>query len=268
MNVPLAPLDHVVVPLLILLSIAEARWYWPRRVRAVAAGVPGARSTIYRFILIAEWTVVVALAAWWASRGRPWGPLRLGAGPPLRFAIGLALAAAYTGLMVAQRRALVARPERLARLMQRLAYVDPLIPATAVEHRLSGAVAITAGLCEEFIYRGFVMWYLAILAGPIVAVLASSLLFGLGHLYQGGRYVLRTGLVGLGFALLALLSGSLWPGILAHAVADLVGLDLGYRARLAAAAAVATSGPGGPEPGPAKQVPEHVPSIAGLRNES
>ena len=256
MHVTLAALDHAVVPLLILLAIAEARWYWPGRVRAVAAGVPGARTGIYLFILIAEWAVVAALVAWWASRERPWGLLRLGAGPPLRFAIALALAAAYTGLLVAQRRALLARPERLARLMQRLSHVDPLIPATATEHRLSAAVSITAGLCEEFIYRGFVMWYLTTLAGPIVAALASSLVFGLGHLYQGRSHVLRTGILGLAFALLAMLADSLWPAIVVHAIADLVGLDLGYRARLVVPAGERVSA--GPEAASAVEVPGRV----------
>jgi membrane protease YdiL (CAAX protease family) len=257
MHVSLLPPDHALLALIVLLSLAEWRWYWPRVVRAVAARVPGARVRHYLAILIFEWAFTAAIVAWWASEARPWRALRLGPGRPLGLSIGLALAAAYVVLMVAQRRALLARPERLARLAQRLAFVDPLIPASALEHRLAMAVSLTAGLCEEYIYRGFVMWYAAVLGGPVVAALASSLIFGLGHLYQGGRHVLRTGLLGLTFALLALLSGSLWPGIVVHVVADAVGLDLGYRARLAAAAAAAP-GPIEPEPGPAKRVPEPV----------
>ncbi len=232
MNLAVAPLDHVLVALLVLLSLVEWRWVWPRWVRAVAAGVPGARSGLYRFILIAEWAFTAVVLGWWAIAGRPWTDLRLGPGTPWRLAIGLAVTAAYVALTVAQRRALLARPERLARLMRRVAHVDPLFPATPAEHRQGMAVSITAGLCEELIYRGFVLWYANVLGGPVVAVIASSLVFGLGHLYQGGSHVLRTGALGVVFALLALGTDSLWPGIVVHAVADMVGLDLGYHGRL------------------------------------
>lgn len=227
-------LDWMLVVLMILLSIVEWRWYWPRRVRAIAAGVPGTRARMYREIVAAEWVLTAAIVALWVGLGRPWGALLLGAASPPRLAIGIALASLLIALLAAQRRALLARPERLARVGRAMEHVDALVPATAGEHRGFAAVSLTAGLCEEFIYRGFVLGWAGAWGGPVAAVLVSSLVFGFGHLYQGPRHVLRIGALGVFFALLAMASGSLWPGILVHAAMDLASGDLGYRSRRAA----------------------------------
>lgn len=143
-------------------------------------------------------------------------------------------------LMASQRRALLARPDRLERLRRSFGDGDRLLPRTPDERWGFAQIAITAGLCEEILYRGFVMWYLALWAGPILAVLLSSLLFGFAHLYLGPSHVLRTAIVGLIFALIVLASGSLWPVIVIHAVMDLVAGDLGYHALTGAPA----GGPG------------------------
>ena len=59
---------------------------------------------------------------------------------------------------------------------------------------------------------------------PIVAVLASSVLFGLAHLYQGWLGMLLTALLGLGMAWLFLPTGSLLLPIVLHVLIDLRGL--------------------------------------------
>ena len=53
------------------------------------------------------------------------------------------------------------------------------------------------------------------------AVVVAALLFGMAHAYQGSRGVLQTGLVGLGLAVLYVLSGSLWLPMALHAFVDL-----------------------------------------------
>ena len=74
----------------------------------------------------------------------------------------------------------------------------------------STALSITAGVVEEIVYRGFVLWYLANFMPLWAALLLSSVFFGLGHSYQGKSGALRTGLVGLVFAILYVMSGSIW----------------------------------------------------------
>ena len=81
-------------------------------------------------------------------------------------------------------------------------------------------VSFTAGVCEELLFRGFLIHYLEGLLGLPAAVLISSVLFGLCHVYQGWQNVVRTGLVGLTLALIYLWSGSLILVMVLHFAID------------------------------------------------
>jgi membrane protease YdiL (CAAX protease family) len=223
-------LDHVLfAAIFIAWPLAEWLWYYPRSVRSIEAGVPGARARIYRNILLPEWGFTACVIALWVARGRPWSALRLGFVTPPRLAMGLALAAAFLGLLWVQRRALIVRPDRLARLRGKLGQVEILLPRTPGERRGFALVSITAGICEELLFRGFLMSYFAGW-GLVAAVAVSSLFFGFAHIYQGMPSVPRTGIVGLVLALIVVAAGSLWPAIIIHAAIDLNSGDLGFRA--------------------------------------
>jgi membrane protease YdiL (CAAX protease family) len=70
---------------------------------------------------------------------------------------------------------------------------------------------------------GFAIWLLAPFVGLWAAVIVSSALFGLNHLYQGRFGVVRSGLVGLAFATGYALSHSLWWLMLAHIILNVYG---------------------------------------------
>ncbi len=80
-------------------------------------------------------------------------------------------------------------------------------------------------------YRGYAIAVLAPIVGNVWgAAVLSSCVFGLLHAYQGALGVVRTCLLGLCLAASFILSGSLWPAIIAHAAVDLIGgLVLGER---------------------------------------
>jgi membrane protease YdiL (CAAX protease family) len=103
---------------------------------------------------------------------------------------------------------------------------------------LSMAVSWTvAAFGEEFMYRGYLMNRIAEIAGGKaaawgVALVVTSVLFGLGHLYQGTAGVITTGLNGLIFGVLYLVSRrNLWIPILAHGAMDTVGFLLIFLGR-------------------------------------
>ncbi|MGH9124939.1 MAG: CPBP family intramembrane glutamic endopeptidase [Acidimicrobiales bacterium] len=99
-----------------------------------------------------------------------------------------------------------------------------LLPRTGEERLWFVGLAVTAGCCEELIFRGFGIAYLRWLwpAAPEWALIAiTAAAFGLAHLYQGPRGVVLTGLVGAYFAWVVLSTGSLWPAIAIHALLDL-----------------------------------------------
>lgn len=98
-----------------------------------------------------------------------------------------------------------------------------VLPKTIVEFLPYCALALTAGICEEFLYRGFAMAALARVGLPIwVVVLVSALLFGFAHTYQGRSGVAGTSLLGLAFGTFRVLTASLVPVTMWHATVDIV----------------------------------------------
>ena len=96
-------------------------------------------------------------------------------------------------------------------------------------------LAVTAGICEETIFRGylqrqFVAWFRNAPAG----VLVSAILFGAGHVYQGLRPAIVIVVFGLIFGILAELRRSIYPGVIMHTWQDaLSGFLVRFLSRLA-----------------------------------
>ena len=105
--------------------------------------------------------------------------------------------------------------------MQRLA--ERILPRSAAELIPYFALAVTAGLCEEFLYRGFAMAALT-RAGlaPWSVVLLSSILFGLAHLYQGRGGLLSTLIVGAVFGTARIAYDGMIPVMVWHFAIDAV----------------------------------------------
>lgn len=103
-------------------------------------------------------------------------------------------------------------------------------------------VWVVVAFVEELIFRGFLLGGLVDELGGgavavVTAVIASSVVFGLAHLYQGRAGALSTGMIGaiLGVVFVAA-DRNLWLPILTHGVIDTVGLSLiatGHAERLA-----------------------------------
>jgi membrane protease YdiL (CAAX protease family) len=115
------------------------------------------------------------------------------------------------------------------KLMRQYARLSFLTPSTAVEFRWYTVAAITAGICEETVYRGFLIHYLGIQPwhlGIAAAVVVSSLAFGAAHLYMGAKALLSTAISGVIFCALFLLTGNLLLPIIFHAAVDLIVVPL------------------------------------------
>ncbi len=224
------PFDHILFAALALVGPFVDVQIFKRLSRSIASGSTGARSDWYSVTLATEWAAAGCVLALWRDQARPWSALELGPIDSLRFSIGAALAIAYLALAGVQWRAIARRPDRLARLRSKFEAVGPIVPRTDSERRTFVLLAITAGVCEELLFRGFVTSYLANFAPPIAALLLASLAFGFAHVYLGWTHVLRTALVGLVFGIVVWISGSLLPAIAMHAAIDLVSGDLGFRA--------------------------------------
>ena len=104
--------------------------------------------------------------------------------------------------------------------------VHLLIPRTREEKIWSVLLlAPTAALCEEFLYRGFLLAELTQwLHSSPWAWVASSLAFGLAHVYQGWNGMVRASLLGALLAYPVVRLGSLYPALLAHGLIDALAL--------------------------------------------
>ena len=79
--------------------------------------------------------------------------------------------------------------------------------------------SLSAGFCEEFLFRGFVIAIIARAGGEKKAQLIwSSLAFGAAHLFWGPIGMLFTFVLGITFAAVTLRRGNVWAAVVAHSI--------------------------------------------------
>jgi membrane protease YdiL (CAAX protease family) len=219
-----------------LFAVAWPLWThfvdWPRHVGAVAAGDAGARRRLYAKTIAEQWLLTAAVVALTVANARPLSTLWLEVPNGWRLWLGFGLPLAYAGVATAQLRGIAGSSEARERLRRQLAPLRALVPHDAREWQLFQPLAVTAGVCEELLFRGYLVWILSPWLGVYGAALASVVMFGLAHSYQGIAFAPRAFAAGVAMALLALVTGSVIPGMLLHAAVDLGG---GYAAYLALA---------------------------------
>lgn len=156
------------------------------------------------------------------------GPASMGLGPialPEMLAWAAAVAVTVLGMLVLLR--WIAGALRIPDFP----LLAKLFPKTRREKACFAGLSFVAGTGEEIAYRGYAMSTLgAMSVGPWMAATVTSAAFGLLHSYQGVRGVFGTGVAGFIFAASFILTGSIWPAIVAHITVDLVaGLVLGEK---------------------------------------
>src|SRR5262249_49519314 len=121
------------------------------------------------------------------------------------------------------------RRAKYSELPEHVRRAGKILPETRAQQVAFVTVALTAGICEEILYRGYLPWYLAAITGNLtVGFVTSAIVFGLGHSYQGRNGVIATCVLAIFLGALTFMTGSLWPGQVLHCVIDLVnGLAVG-----------------------------------------
>ena len=215
--------DHIFILLLFVVQPIYGAYSYRRYLARIAAGEPGNRARLYLQTLVLEWVFLAALALVWFTLGRPVADLGFVAPAGVGFWSGAALLVLFTGYLVyAWHSAKQATDDDKAKQVQSFGELVHAMPHTRHDLRHFIALSMTAGVVEEIVYRGFVLWYLAFFMPLWGAVIVSSVAFGLGHSYQGVIGGLRCGLVGLAFAVFYVVTGSIWLPIIAHATLDIL----------------------------------------------
>lgn len=97
-----------------------------------------------------------------------------------------------------------------------------LFPQGPIEILVWVAVCVTAGFCEEFVFRGYLQrQFLAITGRADWAIVLQAVIFGAAHGYQGMKGMITISIYGAMFGILALVRKSLRPGMMQHAAQDI-----------------------------------------------
>ncbi len=98
-----------------------------------------------------------------------------------------------------------------------------LAPQSGFEVFLWICLSATAGFCEEVLFRGYLQkQFTRLLRNQWIAVLVVSILFGLGHGYEGPQRMVLIAILGLSFGVLSILRKSLRPAMMAHTLQDTI----------------------------------------------
>jgi membrane protease YdiL (CAAX protease family) len=181
---------------------------------------PSARILFYRTQVLWEWSWVVVLALIVIPFPQPLTWLGLTMPNKIGWIITAALLLGIGVSSVLLRR----NPGAMEAMQRSLEASSVLLPSTPTERKWYAAAAITAGICEELLYRGFLMRYLPatfpMLDWLVVAIL-SGIIYGLSRAYQGFKGISQTALTGFSFAIVYYLGGSLLPAMVFHVLAEL-----------------------------------------------
>ncbi|MEM8668377.1 MAG: CPBP family intramembrane glutamic endopeptidase [Planctomycetota bacterium] len=221
---PLSLVDHLFVLYLAIAAPLHSVVDFRKLTERVAANDPSARRAFYRSWIAWSWIPVFGLLAFCWYMNRPMSELGMGFSVGTGFWISLALMLLLCGLMAGEVTMLRQNPEKMQAMRSGLEPILPMFPRDRQESLEFSLMGISAGICEEIIYRGYLMFYVSNImsfAEPFLSILLSSVVFGLGHAYQGLRGILKTGVIGAIFAGLYWLSGSIWVPILLHIAIDI-----------------------------------------------
>jgi membrane protease YdiL (CAAX protease family) len=181
---------------------------------------PRARIEVYRRMIAHQWAMVLVVAAILALGSIP--PDRVGLVKPAGGLFQIEILLIFLAAMGVSGLFFRRRGDRLIQRMLKMA--GAILPVTAHERWMFAAISVGAGISEELLFRGFLLYYLdrhipGLNNWALIPI--SGIVFGFAHLYQGWRGVLLTGCLGCAFAFFYTFTGSLLAPIVIHAAVDL-----------------------------------------------
>ncbi len=225
----IAPAWHTV---LILLLVATASLLGAHGVKHLPTSTVSNNLPSYLASIAMEWALA-ALVFWglW-MRGTPlhavlgqsrsgWKEWLADAGAGLAFWI---IALMLLSTIAVALKPLHLHPENIRTTVSKLA------PYTIPELIAWTALSITAGVCEEFIFRGYLQQQFTRISHRIwIGAAASAIIFGFSHGYEGLVGMLLITAFGALFSVFSLVRGNLRAGMMAHAWHDfLSGMVLSF----------------------------------------
>jgi uncharacterized protein len=219
----MAYVPHIVVLALIFVMPA---WDYFEAQRLKTSPDPQRRVKWYVKLIVVG--VALALVVIWQNGLRevttinaraPWLP----ASAPIRTAI-VGLITALILMQVVVMFQIRNKPEARAKIAKGLESLSFMLPVTRDERVWFLLVSVVVGgVCEEIIYRGFLIHYL--MGAPAglnvtLAIVVASLIFGIAHIYQGVGGAIGSTILGIVFSVLFVMTGNILLPVVLHALID------------------------------------------------
>lgn len=182
----------------------------------------GARIAAYRGVILTWVFFAACLAAIWVFLDRQWADLGFRAveAGPLAIATGVSIL--LLAIIVLPLRQVALHPERLEGLSDQIGDFAELMPRSRREEKWFVGVSINAGILEELVFRGYLIWYLANFTPYYWAAGIAVFAFVFAHGYQGWKNLPGILLVSVVVVSLFVFTGSLLIPILLHALLDIM----------------------------------------------
>jgi membrane protease YdiL (CAAX protease family) len=197
--------------------------FWQAQRRLSQSDPAWARQWTWKTAIGHGWLLVGLGAAIWIAQGRSWASFGFVVPEGWRLWTAIAVVLLAAAYYVLGALTVAGNSETRAKVRQQCEPLSAVLPQSRSELTWFAGVSLTAGFCEEFLFRGYFIWALAPWLGWWGAAALSLGIFALGHVYQGWNGVLRTAIFGAGFTILVAVFDSLWPAIALHVMVDLSG---------------------------------------------
>lgn len=223
-------LDYIAVFLFALVLPLVGYATHQRSFRKLAEGNGALRIRAYLSNGAILWALLILVAFAWHTAARDLALMGFALPGTLRFWGGSALAGLIILPLIYQVISARKSADYRHQLTEDMGPLVHLMPRSGRELVYFSGLAVSAGVVEEILFRGALIWYLGLWLDNIWAAAIALIIFTLAHSYQGLKNALRAGLAGLALTIVYLLSGSILPAIILHAAIDLLAGAMGYYA--------------------------------------
>lgn len=174
------------------------------------------RISYFKYVIYSEWLIVILILIMIYFSSATFS--KIGFVKPETAPLIALLIGNIIGLFISQK--LSSRQKNIRKQFQSVFY---LVPTGTIDKRYAIVYVFTKGICEEIIYRGFLLYLLSSEAfnlNGIPLMIIGSVIFALPHFFQGWKSMIEKGFIGLCFILIYLIGNSLYFPIFFRIISD------------------------------------------------
>jgi membrane protease YdiL (CAAX protease family) len=221
-------LDWCYLVLIASVLLADHFLSWPAFVHRSQHDAPTARRRLWVGWIVMLWALVAVGTALWIAHARAWSALGFSVPQGWRLWTSLVLVLGFAALQAAT----IAKVSRIKgpkpKLRAQFGDLAKILPHNSVELCWFIPAAVTAGVCEEWLFRGYLIWAFEPYLGWWAGALLSWAFFTAAHAYQGKSGTKQSGIVAAIMTLIVAVTGSLLPVIALHVAIDVTSGIMGW----------------------------------------